>query len=411
MKVAVINIVFGEKSTGRTYAELKSFLENNGHECRVYYGAGYSKEKNAYRIGNKFSYYFHNIMSRVTGLEGYFSYFATKKLIRRLKEYDPDVVHLGNIHGHFLNLPLIFKYLKKYQKKVVLTTHDCWIFTGKCSHFIGFNCGKWMTGCKNCSSKKDYPKSYFFDFSKKMYKDKKKWLLGLKDLSVIAVSEWMGEQVKKSFLKDKQLYVNYNWIDTTNFKPLSQEERNSIRQELGYSEDDFVIVAVSTQWKKGTPRYEDLNKLSQMIDGNQKLLSIGIEESELVKNERRKHIPFVSDVKYLAKLYGSADAFVHFSTADTFGKVIAEAQATGTPAIVYDRTACPEVARLGNGYVVQARNVEQAHEKIKELSQLSKSERDAQRQDRAKRVASVLSKDVRVNKYLEIYLETFKDKE
>ena len=101
-----------------------------------------------------------------------------------------------------------------------------------------------------------------------------------------------------------------------------------------------------------------------------------------------------------------ADAFVHFSTADTFGKVIAEAQATGTPAIVYDRTACPEVARLGNGYVVQARNVEQAYEKIKELSQLSKSERDAQRQDRAKRVASVLSKDVRVNKYLEIYYRT-----
>lgn len=405
MKIACINTVFGIKSTGRNYVELKEYLEKNGHECRVYAALGDLNHPGVYKIGGKFSYYFHNVMSRLVGLEGYFSRHATKKLINQLEEFNPDIVDLGNLHGHFLNLLLIFKYLKKYQKKVVLTTHDCWIFTGKCSHFIGFNCGKWMTGCKNCSSKKDYPKSYFFDFSKKMYKDKKKWLLGLKDLSVIAVSEWMGEQVKKSFLKDKQLYVNYNWIDTTNFKPLSQEERNSIRQELGYSENDFVIVAVSTQWKKGTPRYEDLNKLSQMLDDNQKLLSIGIEESELVKNERRKHIPFVSDVKYLAKLYGVADAFVHFSTADTFGKVIAEAQATGTPAIVYDRTACPEVARLGNGYVVQARNVEQAYEKIKELSLLSKSERDAQRQDRAKRVASVLSKDVRLSKYLSIYLD------
>ena len=109
MKVASINTVFGIKSTGRNYAELKEYLEKNGHECRAYAALGDLNHPGVYKIGGKFSYYFHNVMSRLVGLEGYFSRHATKKLIKQLEEFNPDIVDLGNLHGHFLNLPLIFK--------------------------------------------------------------------------------------------------------------------------------------------------------------------------------------------------------------------------------------------------------------------------------------------------------------
>lgn len=410
MKIAYINTVYGVKSTGRTYAELKEYLEKKGHQVKVFAGLGQFGEPNLYRIGGKFSYYFHNVMSRLSGLEGYFSRLATKKLVKRLKDYNPDVIHLGNLHGHYVNLPILFRYLNKAQKPVVITTHDCWSFTGKCSYFLYTNCGKWHTQCKNCSSKKKYPKSLFFDFSKKMYNDKKSWFNSLNNLTVVAVSNWMGEQVKESFLKEKNVKVNYNWIDVDKFKPLTKEERATLREELGYSDGDFIIITVSAHWKQGMPRFEDVNRLIPILKDNQKLLTVGLIQDNFVQSDRVKNLSFVSDVKYLAKLYGIADAFVHFSTADTFGKVIAEAQATGTPAIVYNQTACPEVATIGNGYIVDVRDVDDAYAKICELSRKSLEIVEKERQARAELVAKELSKNYRIEKLLEIYSQAVKVK-
>ena len=406
MKVAYINTVYRIKSTGRTYAELKEYLEKNGHECKAFYGVGHSDEANTYLIGSKFTYLFHNLMSRITGLEGYFSFFATRKLIKQLKKFDPDVIHLGSVHGHYVNLRALYKYLKDYDKPVFMTTHDCWGFTGKCPQFTSMRCDRWMTQCHNCPSKKVYPISYFFDFSRKMYKDKKKWLTSIEKLNVIAVSEWIGEQVKRSFLKDKKVFVNYNWIDTENFVSISEEERKKIRKEVGVGSDDFLIIAVSSNWNKDMPRYQDLSKLMNKLQGNQRMLVVGAVRDEFEKNDRVKFISFVSDVKYLAKLYGCAEVFVHFSVEDSFGKVIAEAQACGVPAIVYDSTDCPEVARIGNGYVVPARDVEEAYNQIKQIASKSYEQRETERQMRAEKVKNVLSKETRAANLLKIYQET-----
>ena len=409
MKIAYINTVFGVKSTGRNYAELKQTLEEKGHEVKVFYGFGKSSVENTYRIGNDFTYYTHNICSRIFGLEGHFSYFATKKLIKQLEEFNPDIIEFGNIHGHYLYLPTIFKYLHKVQKPTFITTHDCWSFTGKCVYFTEFKCDKYQTLCKNCPSKKDYPQSWFFDFSKKLFLEKKEGFLGVKNLTAICVSKWMGEQVNKSFLKEKKVVVNYNWIDTSNFRVLSCDERNTIRNENGINDEDFLIIAVSAFWKKTTPRYKDLLKLMGKLKNNQKLLVVGRVLDEFPTNERVKFISFVSDVKYLAKLYGSADAFVHFSVEDTFGKVIAEAQATGTPAIVYNATACPEVALIGNGYVCEPRNVEQAYSVIEKISGISVEEREKMRVERAELVRDVLSKETRINYLIDLYTNSIKD--
>ena len=404
MKVAYINTVFEEKSTGRTYLELKNYLSQNGHDIRVYYGKGNSKQENAFLIQSKFSYYFHNLCSRIFGLEGHYSYFATKRLVKKLKQFDPDIIHLGSMHGHYLHLPTLFNYLNKVQKPTFITTHDCWLFTGKCTHYNSIGCSKFETGCYRCPLKKAYPISYLFDFSKKLYKEKKIGLSNINNLNVVCVSGWMKKQVNRSFLKDKKVVVSYNWIDTNIFKPLGNDERNEFRKENGFSNDDFVIIAVSSLWGEGTPRFEDLKKLIAKLKENQKLVVIGCMKNELPENERVLRIPFVANTKLLAKYYAMADVFVHFSIEDTFGKVIAEAQACGTPAITYNTTACPEIAKIGDGFVCEARNVEQVYEIIERLS-LTEEKNDliAQRTVRAEKTKGTLAKDVRIKNLINLY--------
>lgn len=408
MKVAYINTVFAIKSTGRTYLELKNALESQGHECRAFYGVGDSSEPNTYRIGNRFSYLTHNLLSRITGLEGYFSYFATKKLIRQLRSFDADIFHLGCLHGHYLHLPALFKYLRKEQKPVFITTHDCWCFTGKCTHFTSFKCDKYKTHCNSCLSMRQYPKSYFFDFSRKMFGDKKKWFLGLKHLNVICVSNWIKQQVENSYFANKTIAVNYNWINTELFRPISKNMQKDIRLKNGVCEDDFLIIAVSSFWSAGTPKYVDLMKLINKLEGKQKLLVVGHINNALPRNERVIYIPFVSDVSNLAKLYAISDVYVHLSVEDTFGKVIAEAQACGTPAIVYDATACPEISKIGDGYVVPPRDVEAIFEVIRSISNKSPEESGSERKSRAEKTKQMLSKNVCVEKLMGLYTEALK---
>ena len=410
MKVAYINTVFEVKSTGRTYLELKNYLSDNGHEVQVHYGRGNSKIENSFLIQSKFSYYFHNLLSRLFGLEGYFSFFATKRLVRRLKRFNPDIIHIGSMHGHYLHLPTLFKYLNKVQKPTFITTHDCWSFTGNCSHYNSVGCSKFETGCYKCPVKKEYPSSYTFDCSKKLYKEKKKGLCGLKNLNIICVSEWMKTQVKRSFLKDKDIFVNYNWINTNVFKPLDKNERTDFRKENGFSDNDFVIIAVSSIWGEGTPRFEDLKKLISKLKDNQKLVVIGSMKKELSTNERVTFIPFVSDIKLLAKYYSMADVFVHFSIEDTFGKVIAEAQACGTPAIVYNATACSEIARIGNGYVCEPRDVDQVYKMIEKLSKMDKAGLTSDRIVRAEKTSQTLNKNTRIKNLLKLYKQAIENK-
>ena len=359
MRVLQINLIYKDKSTGRTCLELDRFLNANGIESITAYGHG-EKTENAFRINNKFEYFFHNIMSRITGLEGFFSFFPTLRLIRFCKKYKPDVVHLRNLHGHFLNFPLFFSYLSKNKITTVLNVHDCWCFTGKCSHYTVIQCEKWKTACHHCPKKREYPQSLFFDLSKKMHNLKKKWFGNIPNLAVISNSKWTASQVAQSFLKNRKQYVVYNWIDLDTFRYTSSD----ILRKYNVDDDRFKIICVSASWTKGSPRYNDMLKLADSIDDDKVMILVGQSEEE-IKHKRIVYIPFVSNTRDLAKLYSAADCYVHLSLEDTFGKVIAEAQSCGTPAIVYASTGCKEIVNDGvTGYVVEPGNVEKIVEKI-----------------------------------------------
>lgn len=368
MKIIQINTIYGSKSTGRTCAELEKYMVKCGHECVTAYGHGKKYGGNTYRICTDIEYYIHNILSRLTGLEGYFSLFATLRLVRFIKKFNPDIVHLRNLHGHYINLPYLFRFLNKTQLPVVVHLHDCWILSGGCTHPTNYNCYGWLTDCKNCPAKHEYPESKFFDFSGKMLKDKKKWFGKLKNVRVIGVSNWVADEGEKSYLKSFPVTSIYNWINTDVFYP--REEVNI--GKFGLDSSKFNIICVGASWDGNEGKYKDLLSLSEKIDKDMHIVVVG-KADNCEKRDNITYIGFTDSTDELAELYSLCDAYVHLSTADTFGKVIAEAMACGIPAVVYNVTACPELVSEGCGSAVEPHDVGGIVEKLCEIKNCGKS--------------------------------------
>lgn len=373
MRVLQINTVYKEKSTGRTCFEVEKALLEQGHECITAYGIGNHKGDHAYRIDNHIEYFVHNFLSRLTGLEGYFSYFATKRLIRFIKKYSPDIIHLRNLHGHYLNLPLLFNYLSTLNIPIIQNLHDHWAFTGKCPYYTAPNCQKWQNECGACPLIKSYPVSWFFDRTKKMLRDKKKMYAKVKNLTVIGVSEWTRDEAKKSFLASvsSDIRTIYNWIDVETFKPHDINKRDVLKR-YNIPDDKFIILGVSANWNPSSPRFIDFMELAKKLRKDEIIVLVGSSKTVISLNGVY-HIPFTKNVIELAFLYNCADVYVHCSSEDTFGKVIAEAQSCGTPALTYDITGCREIVKNGeSGYLINPRDINEIRIKIDEIKKNGK---------------------------------------
>ena len=356
MKVIQINAVYGSGSTGRIVKELSETLTKNGIENLIL-STSDCLDENHVKIGVKAENKLHALFARVFGYDSHYSYFSTRKIIKTLKEFKPDVVHLHNLHANYVNLPKLLKYLSKNDIATVITLHDCWFFTGKCTHYTSQKCTKWQTECKNCSQlKKDIP-SWFFDKTAKQLKEKKEGFLSIPRLAVIGVSDWITNEAKKSFLKDARILKRiYNWIDLDVFYPREVEK-----------EDKFTILCISAGWSENSSKFKDLITLANKLPSDMKILLAGGVANNVKLPSNVEKVGYISSTEELAKLYSKADVYVHLSKEDTFGKVIAEALACGTPAIVYDSTACPEIIGNGCGYVVEAGDVCSITDKLKEI--------------------------------------------
>ena len=219
MKALQINSVCGIGSTGRIATDIHEILIKQGHESYIAFGRGLPKNCDAaIRIGSKYDNYVHAALTRVLDRHGLGSKKATQEFINKVEKIDPDIIHLHNIHGYYINIEILFNYIKDANKPVVWTLHDCWSFTGHCSYFDYVNCDAWVDGCKNCPQKKDYPASFVFDNSQTNYLLKKQIFTGVKNLTIVTPSKWLAGLVKKSFLKDYPVQVINNGIDLDIFQ-------------------------------------------------------------------------------------------------------------------------------------------------------------------------------------------------
>lgn len=373
MRILQINTVSGYGSTGRICTDLATVLQTQGHECFIAYGQLTTDYKNFFKIGSKFENHLHNVGSRLLGKQGYFTKKGTKGLIVYIKEVNPDVIHLHNLHGNYLNLKILFDFLSIAEIPIVWTLHDCWAFTGKCAHYTDVGCYKWQTKCHHCPQVKKYPPSLFLDKSKQMYEDKKRWFTSVKNMTIVPVSNWLASEVEKSFLAKYPIIPIYNWVNHTIFKP----KEGNLKSKYGIDERKFVILGVGAAWKKNNNKLQDFIQLSKLISNDMQIVLVGQAKGQARIPENILHIPYLHGTNKLAEVYSMADAYVHASTEDTFGKVIAEAMSCGTPAIVYNSTACPEIVGEGCGYVVEKRDISGIYKALQEIQANGKQQYSA----------------------------------
>ena len=352
MKVLMINSVCGIRSTGRICTDLADALTEKGHTVKIAYGRENVPEKYmkyAVRINTDLDVKLHGIRSRLLDDTGFGSRKATENFIKWIKEYDPDVIHLHNLHGYYINIDVLFRYLAEAKKKVIWTLHDCWAFTGHCAYFSYAGCEKWKSGCFECPQKKEYPKSLIIDNSKKNWILKKELFTSIEDMVLVTPSKWLASLVKESFLNKYPVEVIYNGIDTDVFKPT----KSDFRTKNGL-EDKKIILGVASVWDRRKGLY-DFIKLSELLDDTYKIVLVGLSNEQMNGiPEKILGIPRTNSATELAEIYSAADVFVNPSVEETMGLVTVEAMACGTPVITYNLTAVPEVVCEKCGYTVSA---------------------------------------------------------
>lgn len=364
MKILMINVVCGIRSTGRICTDLADALTERGHEVKIAYGREAVPEKYqkyAVRIGSDFDVKLHGVKARLFDQTGFGSAKATRKFIEWVKEYDPDVIHLHNIHGYYINIEILFDYLKTCGKRIHWTLHDCWAFTGHCSHFTYVKCDSWKTGCKNCPQKKEYPSSILFDNSKQNWIKKKELFTGIPNMTIITPSEWLAGLVKESYLKEYPVTVINNGIDTDVFQPTPSDFRQ--RYHL---EDKTILLGVASTWndRKG---FGDFIKLSEILDDSYKIVLVGLSDKQMkLIPQNILGITRTNSTKELAQIYTAADVFLNLTYEDNYPTVNLEAQACGTPVITYDTGGSVESVPEKN--IIQKGSLSSVINHMKELN-------------------------------------------
>ncbi len=356
MKILFVNSVCGTGSTGRICTDLAEYLSERGWECRIAYGrqpdVPEKYRKYAMPIGEKRDVMIHALATRLLDAHGFFSGSATKKWLEEVKTFDPDIIHLHNIHGYYLNIPMLFSYIKESGKPVLWTLHDCWPFTGHCTHYDYIGCDKWKTGCHDCPQKDQYPATIGLDCSSSNFRRKKELFSSLPGMILATPSQWLADQVSNSFLKDYPVYVVNNGVDFSQFKPTD----SNIREKYGLF-GKKVVLGVAGVWtdRKGLPVFSELAK--KLGDGYQIAL-VGLGERQIREMpDSILGIPRTNSLQELAAWYSAADVYVNASAEETMGLTALEAAACGTPAVVLDATALPEFAQVIGGKVVPVADI------------------------------------------------------
>ena len=344
-------------STGKIAEQIGTLAINQGWKSYFAYSRG-NNESNSeiIRIGGKMNMYWHGFESRIWDNQGLASRISTIKLVKQIVKISPDIIHLHNIHGYYLNYKILFEFLKRYNRPIVWTLHDCWPMTGHCCYFTIADCSKWKTQCSDCPLKNDYPKSFLFDRSKQNYIDKKKTFTNIKNLHIVSVSNWLNEIVKESFLGYANLHVIHNGVDMSCFKPMSQKKK-----------DFFLILGVSNVWDQRKGLF-DFFKLRDLLSEDYHITLVGLTKTQI--NSLPKGIfgmTRTANQKELADLYASSNVFVNTTYADNFPTVNIEALACGTPVITYNTGGSPEAVDKKTGFVVPKGDVFELERTIKKI--------------------------------------------
>jgi putative colanic acid biosynthesis glycosyltransferase len=392
-----INSVVNSGSTGRIAEEIGQTAIAAGWESYIAYGRNERPSSSKLiKIGNDKNIKLHGLQTRLFDRHGLGSKDATTAFIRKVEDIQPDIVHLHNIHGYYINMEVLFHYLKKVNIPVVWTFHDCWPITGHCSHFSYVGCEKWKSQCFECPQKSGYPASYFIDRSKKNYILKKELFNSLPNLTLVPVSQWLSGVLKESFLQNYPIRVINNGINTEVFKPsLSSDFRNKYGLE-----DKFIMIGVATSWgeRKGLKDYIELSKI---LESEFQIVLVGLNKKQIEQLPNNiLGIERTDNVGELADIYSSADLVLNLSYEETFGLTTVEGFACGTPGIVYNATASPELIDVSTGIVVEQGNINKL---VDAIYSIKKKGKEYYSEACVNRAHKLYKKEDRYREYIDLY--------
>lgn len=364
----IVQINGGAKgSTGKIMMGIAEVARAQGHEVMcaspiTTTNRDAGEDCGYYRIGTFNSRRVNVALARITGFNGCFAWFETYKLLKKIDEFKPDIIHLHNLHDSYINLPMLFSYIKKHNVPTVWTLHDCWAFTGQCPYFTMIKCDKWKTGCHNCPQYKEYPAS-LYDNTKRMWNLKKKWFTGIENMTIVTPSKWLAELAKESYLKDYPIEVINNGIDLDVFKPTP----SNFRERYGISEEKHIVLGVSFAWgyRKGLDCFVEM---AEKMGDQYQIVLVGTDH-EIDKNLSQKIISIhrTQNQKELAEIYSAADVFAMPTREENYPTVNMEAIACGTPVVTFRTGGSPEMLNEEVGQVVPADGVNEMMSEIRKI--------------------------------------------
>lgn len=398
----IVQINGGAKgSTGKIMMGIADVAKSQGHEVMcaspiTSTNRDAGKNCGYYRIGNYYSRRFNVALARMTGFNGCFAWIETYRLLKKIDKFSPDIIHLHNLHDSYINLPMLFNYIKKINIPVVWTLHDCWAFTGQCPHFTLAKCDNWKTGCYDCPQYREYPAS-LYDNTKRMWKLKKKWFTGVKNMTIVTPSKWLAELAKESYLKKYPIKVINNGINLKIFKPTT----GNFKERYKISEDKNIILSVSFEWgyRKGL---DCIIRLAEMLGENYQVVVVGTDDKvdkQLPNNILSIHR--TQNQKELAEIYSVANVFVNPTREEVLGMVNIESLACGTPVVMFQTGGSPECVDEKSGIVVEKNKTEAMFKTIIQIcEQKLFDEKDCV--TRAKK----FDESKKYHEYIELYLSS-----
>lgn len=347
MKYVQINAYSGAWAESIVFGKHRE-LQAQGHESWVFWARGdHEQDEHMQKIASYPEVCLDALLTRIDGRACFHSKGVTRRLLKKLDDIDPDVVHLHVLLGYYINVKMLFEWLAAHRCKVVWTLHDCWAFTGHCIYFTYVKCMQWQSRCtasSSCPQKRTYPETIFggdrsvgrsFDEKKRLFT-----MLPPERMRLITPSHWLANLVKQSFLAKYDVEIVHNTVNTDVFKPTS----SNFRERYGIG-DRFMVLGVASKWseRKGINVFVNLAK--DLDPKRFAVVVIGLREEQANKIGKRViALPRTDNQRGLAQIYTAADVLLNPSVEETFGMNVAEAAACGTRSVVAIGSACMEAA-------------------------------------------------------------------
>lgn len=394
MKIVQINAVYGFGSTGVIVKDILSACRKEGIDCVVAYSQSKGEVKSGYHMGSKLSIKLHAILSRISGKQGYFSCLSTWRFLRFLDNYKPDILHLHNLHGCYINVPMLLKYAAQKKIAVVVSLHDCWFYTGGCSHYTSVGCKKWLQKCGNCPRRYEEFPALLYDSSAVQLRDRRKLFGKIKNLTAVGVSRWIVDEARKTVFREAQCVAIHNGINVDFFHPV----KNDFRKRY-HLEGKYVILAPANKWFLDVNR-ETFDYFASRLTDDMRMVFIGngVDESRLT--DKMINLGFVSSRAEIRAIYAACDVMANCTREESLSLLNVEVQACGTPVVTYSNTGVKETVDGKCGFAVENGNPEEMWKHVYRILIKGKAHFSA---DCIDWVKQEFDKEDNYNKYIMLY--------